>query len=137
MSYRSSLAPELSRFELETRLFIRNCLKEESMISRAQFQQQQLSGPPGLNRRTGNLYRSFRITVTSPTKVMRMTWKIGGERAPYALKQERRGRLRFNERFEEFSKRTLVRMQAGLNALRGGGQSRGVSFALRPENALR
>ena len=76
----------------------------------------------GLRRKRGKLIRSLRTTVTgggAQGDRQKLSAKIGGGQALYAIIHERKGRLQFQRVFEEERARALGLIQRGVQRILG------------------
>lgn len=115
-SVRNDLQLRLERI----RYFTRTTLQRASRTAKQRVISERLSGKPGLNRRSGRLQKSVRFTVTAPgPDRQKLSGKVGGKQAPYAVIHERHGRLGFEKVFQEEYDRTLPIITRGIKQIIG------------------
>lgn len=123
---RSQAGRQLQLLVERLRFFVRTTLQRGGAEFRLDMIVNHLSGRPGLRRRTGNLVKSLRSTVTAPSPDrQRLSVKIGGatkQQAMYATQLERWGRLQFGATWRQHMARILPQLRAGIARIVAGGR---------------
>lgn len=87
---------------------------------RNRMRRERLSGPPGLYRKSGKLYRSLQPVRQPPLAVneIGIFYRIGGTAAYYAAHYESEGRLAFQSTWAEEAKKTVEELRNTLRVVR-------------------
>lgn len=118
--------------------FTRTTLQRGARVFKERFIRERLSAvapyteklplSAGLRQRSGKLLKSLRTTVTAPAMDrQKLSAKIGGPAAFYAIVHERSGRLQFARVFGEERARTMDIIARGVRRIL---QSKGVTGAV-------
>jgi len=128
--FRSSIAGELQAFVANVLRFVRDALKQGGRDMRRRMIRERLSGPPGLNRKSGKLIRSLDYTTSGNDNFVKLQFSIGGHGAHYAEQHEQSGALGFRRLFAVVALEIVENIRIGFAFFARGGTGGDLSFTL-------
>ncbi len=111
-----SVTSRVEAYERNVKAFVRRSLLYFGRRFRARMMTERIGGGPlsVMKVKSGRQKRSFRYKLVESPYGYRLEAQIGGGAAPYAQDHEDRGRLEFQNTFEQEAQSTLSAIETGL-----------------------